>query len=145
MLLCHEETNALPFLWTGVQGVTQWYTAHQGSPAGTTEPPKSQKTWPVCVSVQQLYWTRLGGWGVQVTEDNGRSLKALRGVRVCVCYLLVEDRRVREDFIQAKRLLIANSVQRSCVCVREREKLKCLFNQNLNKTAILLILTKTRT
>lgn len=52
---------------------------------------------------------RLAGNGKLWQEPKGLD----RGVCVCVCYLLVEHRRVREDFIQAKRLLIANSVQRS--------------------------------
>lgn len=48
------------------------------------------------------------------------------GVVLCVCvvfvsvsvwYLLVENRGVRQDFIQAEGFFIAYSVQRRCVCV----------------------------
>lgn len=35
-------------------------------------------------------------------------------VCVCVWHLLVEDRGVRQDFIQAEGLLVAYSVQRRC-------------------------------
>lgn len=43
-------------------------------------------------------------------------------VCVCVWYLLVEHRGVRQDFIQTERLLIAQSVQRGCACMREKER-----------------------
>lgn len=52
-------------------------------------------------------------------------------VRVCVCvfvcYLLVEYRGVRQDFIQAERLLIAYSVQSGCLCKRQRVQLRLIY------------------
>lgn len=57
----------------------------------------------------------------------------------CVWYL-VEYRRVRQDFIQAERLLVAYSVQRGCLCGCVRERVKSDFLFNVSQLCKILIL-----
>lgn len=52
-------------------------------------------------------------------------------VCVCVWYLLVKYRGVRQDFIQAERLLIAYSEERGCVCERQTDRLLLCFKTPL--------------